>query len=146
MLLHRLEHPSDSGAQFSPCVRFRLELCASFPRELVIFRAPIVIGRAPARFDPAPPFETMQSRIERPLADLERRPGDLMQPFGDRPAVLRLKGNGLEDQQVEGALGQFESLSHSACSLPATILLLLEGRTPLLSKDNGKPKFNVRMP
>jgi hypothetical protein len=32
-----------------------------------------------------------------------------MKPFGNRPTMLRFEGDGLENQQVERSLGQFES-------------------------------------
>src|SRR6185295_14440189 len=67
-----------------------------------------VVRRAPARPDPAAPFEPVQCGVERALADVQRRGRDLVQPFGNRPAVLRLEGDGLEDEQVERALWKLE--------------------------------------
>src|SRR5215510_1330955 len=103
----RFENLRDGGAEFPPGVGFRLELGAAFRGELVVLRTPVVVGRAPARLDPAAPLEPVERRVERSLLDLQRGAGDLMEPLGDRPAVLRLERDRLENEEVEGALRKF---------------------------------------
>jgi len=48
------------------------------------------------RFDPTLLLQPVQCRIERALLDLQDFGRYLLDAFGDRPAVLGLKGNGLE--------------------------------------------------
>jgi hypothetical protein len=38
--------------------------------------------------------------------------GDLLNAFGDRPAMLRLKGEGVEDQQVERSMDEIGRFAH----------------------------------
>ena len=66
-------------------------------------RAPVVLGRAPGGLDPAVQQQPLQGRIQRALAHLQHVVGDGLQVVGDAVAVLRPGGEGLQDQQVEGA-------------------------------------------
>src|SRR4030095_2249144 len=78
--------------------------------DLVVLGAAIVVGGAPARFDPAAPLEPVQGRVERSLSNVQRGAGDLMQPLGNRPPMLGPERHGLEDQQVERALRQIDAV------------------------------------
>src|SRR5580765_2735137 len=71
--LDGLEDLRDRGRQLAPRAGLRVEPCAAFFRQLVVLRAAIVIGGAPARLDPAAPLEPMERRVQRPLLDVERR-------------------------------------------------------------------------
>ena len=71
--------------------------------ELVVLRPPAELGDRPLRFNPALVFEPMEGGIERTLVDLQHVLGDLLDPFGDRPAVQRLGLQRPQDQQVERA-------------------------------------------
>ena len=53
-------------------------------------------------------LQPMERRIKRPLRNRHRLARDLLDPFGNGPAVLRAGGDCLEDQEVEGALRQVE--------------------------------------
>ena len=48
----------------------------------------------------------MERRVEGALLDLENVARRGLDALGDRPAVARLGGDGLEDQDVEGALDE----------------------------------------
>ncbi len=61
---------------------------------------------APLGLDQALVLESMERGVERALLDLKHVPGDCLDALGDRPAVSRLGGDGLEDQHVERALNE----------------------------------------
>src|SRR4029450_12333572 len=75
-------------------------------------RAPIVFGRAPVGGDPALPFQPLQRRVQRSLLDLEDVTGKLTDSLRDRPAVERFERDGLEDQEIDGALNEIGGLPH----------------------------------
>jgi hypothetical protein len=78
-------------------------LCPLFG-QLVVLRATVIVGSAPARFDPAAALEAVEGRIKRTLLDAENLARDLLDAFGDGPAMLRTHGEGAEDEKVERAL------------------------------------------
>ena len=65
------------------------------------------------RFQPSLLLEAMQRRVQRALADLENFAADLLNAFGDGPAVCGLERDGLEDQQVERALNEVRWSAHA---------------------------------
>src|SRR5262249_25267715 len=67
---------------------------------------PVVVGDVPLGLDPAAALEAMQRRVQRALLHLERVVGNLLDAFGNRPAVLRLERDGFQDQEIERALRQ----------------------------------------
>ena len=54
-------------------------------------------------------LEPVEGRVERPLWHLDDVGRDLSDPFRDGPSVLRLEGEGAEDQQVQRALWQIDA-------------------------------------
>ncbi len=52
----------------------------------------------------------MQGRVERPLLHLQHLVRQLADAPGNRPAVERLDGERLENQQVEGSLDEVDRL------------------------------------
>src|ERR1019366_7365988 len=76
--------------------------------EFVVLGAPIVVGDAPVRGNPAAPLQTMQRGIKRSLLDTQHVTGNLLDTHGDPPAMLRLQRQGLQDEQVERALRQVD--------------------------------------
>src|SRR6185369_10677303 len=127
--LHRLQDLRDRSGEFFPRVGLRVEPCAAFLRQLVVLRAAVVVGSAPARLDPAAALDPMKRRVQRALLDVERRAGDLVEALRDRPSVLGLEGHGLQDEEIERALRKIESFVGHA----ATPLLLRQEttRTPV---------------
>ena len=55
----------------------------------------------------------MQRGVQRSLLNLKHFTGDLLNAFGNRPAVFRLKRNGFENQEVEGSLDEIAWFSHT---------------------------------
>jgi hypothetical protein len=108
--LGRLEHLSNGGGQLLPFALFRFQLLAAAFGEFIEFRAAVVLGCAPAGFDPASPLEAMQRRIQRTLLDLENFAGNLMDPLGNSPAVIGSQGQRSQDQQIERALRKIDAL------------------------------------
>ena len=56
--------------------------------------------------DVPPQLETVQSRIQRTLARVQRFARNLANTIGDPPPVIRTESQDLENQQVERALEQ----------------------------------------
>src|SRR5687767_1029902 len=54
----------------------------------------------------------MKRRVQRPLADVELVPRELLNPRADPPPVERLHGERLEDQQIQCSLHDVERLGH----------------------------------
>ena len=105
----RLQDEPDRGHQLRPRVRLGLELLASAPRELVVLCAPIVLRHAPLGLDPAAAFEPVQRRVQRAGLDVELVARDLADPRGYSPSMQRRERQRLENEEIEGALWQFES-------------------------------------
>ncbi len=70
----------------------------------VVFRAPVVLGRAPLALDQAVALETAEGGEERPGVDLERAVADLLEAHADAVAVHRLERQRFENQHVQRAL------------------------------------------
>ena len=69
--------------------------------------------------DPAAPLQAVQSRVEGALLHLQRFARDLLQAFGDGPAVKRFQSKGFEDKEIECALGQLQPfVSNARSTLP----------------------------
>ena len=61
-------------------------------------------------------FELVQSGVERSIAYLQYVAGNLLQSLADGPAVKRLKGKNLKDQQIKGALNEIRRLTQTLTS------------------------------
>ena len=79
--------------------------------ERVKFGVASGFGFPPFRADPALVFEAVERRIKGSLRDLQHFLRDLPDALGDGPAVLGLRGEGFENQDVEGALDEVGWLS-----------------------------------
>src|SRR5688500_5871032 len=84
------------------------QLRAPRARELIDLGAPVVVGDTPCRRHPALALEAMQRRVQRAFLDEQRILGGLLDPFGDRIAMLRAPAQGLEDEQLEAAAENVE--------------------------------------
>ena len=78
----------------------------------------------------------MERGVERSLRYLERGRRDLADALGDRPAVLRLERDGLEDEEVERALG--------SSSFPASILSGMRSLLASTGEDIACPCRSAR--
>src|SRR5215469_12055982 len=79
-------------------------------RELVVFRAPVIVRCSPLRLDPTTALQTMQGRIKRPLLYLKNIARHLLNALGNGPAVLRTKRERAQDQEVESTLRKVDPL------------------------------------
>jgi hypothetical protein len=87
-----------------PVGGFPFELGAASVQQGIELSLAAGFAFGPVRGDPALLLEAMQCWVERALLDLENFVGDLSNGLGNRPAVLRLEGDRLEDEQIECAL------------------------------------------
>src|SRR4051812_35051798 len=75
-------------------------------------RPPSGVALGPLGRDPALLLEPMQRRIERALLHLQDFARHLLDALGDGPAVRRLKGKRLQDQEIQGALDEIGGFAH----------------------------------
>src|SRR5262249_38711387 len=138
MALRRFEDLCDDSAELPPGRGSGVQLGAPLTRELVVLRAAVVIGRGPPGFDPAPPFEAVQRRVERSLAHFQDGAGDPVQPLCNRPAVLWLERDGLQYQQVERALRQVHAVGHgrSLCASTRDYLITCRSTRGVVSTSD----------
>src|SRR6185312_14349554 len=102
----------DRARKAAPIGLLGFELFLSRFRQRIKLGLTAVFGTCPFRFDPALLFQAMQCRIQRPLLHLQHLVRNLLNAFGDRPAVLWLKGDCAHDQQIEGALHEIARFPH----------------------------------
>src|SRR5690606_12143191 len=81
-----------------------LELRPPGARESIVLGAAGVLGAAPLGVEPSRALEAMDRGEQRARVALEDAARDLLDAAGDAEAVERLETEGLEDQQVQGAL------------------------------------------
>src|SRR6476661_4262870 len=112
------QHQPHRGREPLPLCRLGPERRAASLRQLVELRVPSRVGLAPLRRNEPLLLETVQCRIQRPLRDLENVLRHLLDALRDRPAVLRLDSQRLEDQQIERALDEIGRLAHERGSIP----------------------------
>src|SRR6185436_6152800 len=98
----------------APFLRLRLELAAAGGRELIVAGAAVVVGLAPARGEPARLLHPVKGGEERARLHHEGAPRDLLDAMGDGHAVFLAQGQGLQDQQIQGALQQVGRGRHHA--------------------------------
>src|SRR5215469_14603985 len=79
-------------------------------RELVVFRAPVIVRCSPVRFDPTSALQTMQGRIKRSLLYPKNVTRHLLNALGNGPTVLRTKRERSQDKQVESTLRKVDPL------------------------------------
>ena len=81
-----------------------LEAPASGAGETVVPGPPGAVARAPLGVHQSRPLQALQGGEEGAGVHLEDVAGDLLDPAGDAEAVQRREAQGLEDEQVQGAL------------------------------------------
>src|SRR6185437_6985035 len=117
------EHLVDNGGQSTPGIGFGLQLLSAPASEFVIAGAAVVLADGPLGTQPAAALQTMQGRIQRALLHLDGIARDLLQTFRNGPAVQRLEGERLQNEQIESSLGQFQaSFSHDGLR-PSSLML-----------------------
>src|ERR1700733_8469916 len=127
----------NGGRQGFPGVLLGRELLVSALGQLEVLGAAIVVGGAPARFDPAAALEPMKGSIERSMLDTEDLAGDTLDVLRDGPALLRAQGNLAEDERVERALRKTDTRNRHCPPL----FLLQEICTAIPVEVQGVPSY-----
>src|SRR5262245_52364276 len=102
----RPEDAVDGADDVVPAAGLRGELPASARREAIEAGAPVVVGGAPVRRDPAAILEPVERRVERSVLDLEHLVRPERDGVRDRVAVGRSEHERAQDQQIERSLQQ----------------------------------------
>src|SRR5690349_3532595 len=111
--LLQLEHAADRGCEPAPFGSLLPQVPPSGLCERIELRASSKVARSPLGFDPSCEFELVQCGIERAVGDLQLVVGDLCEALADRPAMERLEGEDLQQQEVESALNEVWRFAHS---------------------------------
>jgi len=111
--LGSFDHEVDGGGQAIPIGRFLFELRTAGGGQRVELGLSSGFGLRPFGFDPGFLLEAVQSRVERALLNLKDFLRDLLDAFGDGPAMFGFERNGFEDEKVESALDEIVRFAHS---------------------------------
>jgi len=95
--------------QRPPRRRVRLELPPAARGQRVVLRVPVVVRRSPLGANQTAALEAVKRRVQRALLHLYDAGRDLLEPFGNRPPVLRAERDGLEDEKIQGPLRQVDA-------------------------------------
>src|SRR5882672_681808 len=102
-----IQYPRDRIGELRPFGAFLAQLLLAGGRQPVILGALLIFGGLPFRFDPPLSFQTVQCGIERARVYLQGFAGAAPDGDADTVAVLRPPLQGLQDQQVQRPLQQF---------------------------------------
>src|SRR5262249_39244267 len=102
---------ADRVDELRPPILFARELRLARLRQLVVLRALIGFAEVPRRLEPSAIFETVERRVQGAGLDLEEAVGLRPDGLADAVAVLGTPLQGPEDEHVEGALEQLQSLA-----------------------------------
>jgi hypothetical protein len=98
-----VEDELDRLGEALPLVDLEAERAAALPGDGVVASAAVVLGGLPVALDVAFVLEALEGGVEGALVDVEASFGKLLDAFAESPAVHGLEGEGLEDQEVDGA-------------------------------------------
>src|SRR5258708_5140869 len=99
------QQSAHDGCNPLPVLRFHGELLSSLTGEAVELRFAIVVGNSPTCGDPFSLLKPQQGRVERPLIELKKVFGDLLDAAGDSIAVERPKAlKSFQNHQIERSL------------------------------------------
>src|SRR6185437_8004412 len=101
--LSDVEYELDGVHVPPPAVRLGADRAPARRGEPVVLGPAVVLARPPFALDPALLLEPLQRRIERTLIDVEHAARHLLNARADPPAVHRLEGERLQDEEVERA-------------------------------------------
>src|SRR5690348_7898191 len=88
------------------------KLCRTGLGELIKLRFAAGFGGAPFCGNPALLLQPVERRIQRAVGDLQSIFADLLDAFSNRPAVLGLDRNRLQDEEIESALNEAGGAAH----------------------------------
>src|SRR5579862_1682754 len=93
--------------------------------EAIVTRALAFVGQLPGSSDPAVRFEPVKGRVKRAGFNLKQVFGSPLNMFGDGVAVAGARGQGAEDEQVEGTSEEIHARQvfgvHCVGSLPNVV-------------------------
>src|SRR6476661_2584458 len=98
LLLRRTQYPVDRAYQLFPAAGLLGELLAPRSSQPVVAGLAVVFGSAPERSDPATILETMQSRVQRAMFDLQDGIGAVFDHVRDGVSVGRAEHERLQNQ------------------------------------------------
>ncbi len=91
-----------------PADRALAQLAAALLGQLVVLGLAVVVGKAPLGLDEAALLEAVEGGIEGAVLDVEVVLGGGTDPGGDGVAVAGSPAQGLENEDIEGALEEVE--------------------------------------
>src|SRR4030095_6801555 len=97
------------SSQPLPVLGFHIQLLAPRSRQTVEARAASEFRHAHFGLDPSLMFQSVKSRIERALIDLEHVFGYLLDAFGNIPAMLRSVLERAENQKIQSSLQKVQA-------------------------------------
>src|SRR5215469_8334472 len=98
-----------SFGELAPILGFDFESLAAGRRERVKAGAAAKLGNAPCGLYPAAMLEAVQRGVKRALIDLQSVLRNLLDAFGDSPAVQSAGAKRAEDEKIKGALEEIEA-------------------------------------
>jgi hypothetical protein len=84
--------------------------------EAVVLRLPVVVRDTPFGADRAVELEPVKGGVERPFLDLQHLIREQVDRLGDSVAVQRAALEGMEDEEIEGALEEGGRVGSSPAS------------------------------
>ena len=99
--------------QAVPLRLFLLEASASCSCKRIEFRLSSCLSLCPFSLNQGLLFQPVECRIQGTLLDLQHLAGNLLNEFCDGPSVLGLKGEGLQDEEIECALDEIVWFTHT---------------------------------
>src|ERR1019366_10475889 len=107
-LQRSLQNETNNIGEATPVLGFGLEMCAPVGSELVELGFPAGFGLFPCGLEQLFIFETVKSRIERSLLNLQSLAGHLLNSLCNRISVNGAKRNNPHDEQIEGSLREIK--------------------------------------
>jgi hypothetical protein len=112
-LLGFFDYEVNGGRKAAPLGGFSFELDAASGGEGIELGLAASLGFGPFGFDPGFAFEAIEGGVEGALLDLEYFARDLLDAFGDGPAMFGFEGDGFEDKEIERALDEIVWFTHT---------------------------------
>src|SRR5271156_4093427 len=114
--LRQPQHAGNCRGETFPARGFLFKVPFTQPCERVKLRPAVVLGRLPLSPDPPLLFQLVKRRIKRSVTHLQYVTRNLFQSLAKSPAVERLEGKNLKNQQIQSALDEIRRLAHQLSS------------------------------
>src|SRR4030095_3593586 len=110
LLCSGAENAGNGGGQLFPFIRLDVELLAASCRQSIELGATIVLGCALLESDPPTLDEAVQRRVQRSLLDQQHVVRTALDRLDDGMTVRGTEAQGPQDQQIESALKQRDTV------------------------------------